>query len=206
MITFKNLLRPTSLLSSANSKSTVKRLLVEDYLMVLGLSIVISIATVLHSHLADIYLTAKLKSTPAELPHLPPRNLARHFTAAWRAVGIAVVLSTLGIYTIKMNFMLFFYRLGHLITVYNTLWRVAVVVIVACGAVQFGVIPYDCLFEDMATMKTKCLVATHIGHMNTLCKMNIAVNVLSDCIRESIPLSNLFPKYISKTSNLTNIV
>lgn len=174
--------------------------------MVLGLSLVISIAAVLHAHLADIYLTAKLKSNPGELPHLPPQELARHFTAAWRAVGIAVVLSTLGIYTIKMNFMLFFYRLGHLITTYNILWRVAVVVIVACGAVQFGVIPYDCLFEDMTTMKAKCLVATHIGHMNTLRKVNIAVDVLSDCISKSIPLSNLFPKYIAKKSSLTNIV
>lgn len=106
--------------SPANFKSTVRRLLVEDYLMVLALSIIISIAVVLHAHLADIYLTAKLKSNPGELPHLAPQELARHLTAAWRAVGVAVVLSTLGIYTVKMNFMLFFYRLGHLITAYAT--------------------------------------------------------------------------------------
>lgn len=174
--------------------------------MVLALSIVISIAAVLHAHLADIYLTAKFKSNPGELPHLGPQELARHLTAAWRAVGVAVVLSTLGIYTVKMNFMLFFYRLGHLITAYAILWRVAVMVIVACGAVQFGVIPYDCLFEDMATMKAKCLVAAHIGHMNTLRKVNIAVDVLSDCVGKSILLSNPFARDIARTLSLTNFI
>lgn len=55
-------------------------------------------------------------------------------------------------------------------------------------------------------MKAKCLVATHIGYMNTLRKVNIAVDVLSDCISNPIPLRDPFAKDIGKTLNLTNIL
>lgn len=149
--------------------------------MVLALSIVISLAAVLHAYLADIYLTSKL-ARPWELTYLAPQELTRRLTAAWRAVGVAVVLSTLGIWSIKMNFMLVFYRLGHLITIYNTLWWIAVAVIIICGAINLGITPYDCLFEDFASIKANCPVASKIDYINSIYKANIAVDVISDFI------------------------
>lgn len=149
--------------------------------MILALSIVISLAAVLHAYLADIYLTSKL-SRPWELTYLTPQELTRRLTAAWRAVGVAVVLSTIGIWTIKMNFMLVFYRLGHLITVYTTLWWIAVVVVIICGAVNLGITPYDCLFEDFAAIAKYCPVASKIDYLNSIYKANIAGDVISDFI------------------------
>ena len=155
--------------------------------MIFALSTIISMAAVLQTHLSDIYLIA----TPPQLIYMSPEELADRLIAAWRTDGIAVVLSTFGIWTIKMNFMLFFYRFGRQPKAYATLWWVAMVVIVACGAVQFGVIPYSCLFADLTYMQDHCGSKSTKGYIYSAYKVNVAVDVLSD--------------FISKLSNSASI-
>ncbi|KAI7785692.1 hypothetical protein LA080_006258 [Diaporthe eres] len=116
-----------------------QRLFVEDYLMGFALSITISTGVVLHTYLADIYLT----SLPQEATGMSPGDYLSHVTVVWRVDGVAIILLALGIWTIKINFMLIFYRLGHQIRAYATFWWASVVVIVACGAVLLGILPYD---------------------------------------------------------------
>lgn len=146
--------------------------------MVIALCIIISIAAVLHIYLADIYLT----SIPPQLTEMSPDELAGHLSAAWRAVGVTMLLFTLGIWIVKANFMLLFYRLGNAITAYATLWWVAAVFMAACGAVQVGIIPYDCagITEDMASMQAHC--ATKVDYIYSTFKASVAINVISDCI------------------------
>lgn len=157
--------------------------------MILALSIIISITSVLHTYLADIYLM----SLPPESTGLSPGDYLSRLTVVWRADGVAIVLSVFGIWTIKMNFMLFFYRLGHQIRAYATFWWVAVVIIVACGAVLFGIFPYDCMFNDSAWINTHCATTSKMGYISSVYKANVAVDVLSDLISKPISLSKRLP-------------
>lgn len=157
--------------------------------MVLALSIIISITGVLHTYLADIYLM----SLPPESTGLFSEDYLSRLTLVWRADGVAIVLSVFGIWTIKMNFMLFFYRLGHQIRVYANFWWVAVVIIVACGAVLFGIFPYDCMFNDSAWTNTHCATTSKMGYIYSVYKANVAVDVLSDLISKPISLAKQFP-------------
>lgn len=156
--------------------------------MLLALSIIISIGGVLHTHLADIYLM----SLPPSATPLSPGAYSSRLTVVWRADGVAIILSALGIWTIKMNFMLFFYRLGHKIKTYTISWWVAVVVIVACGGVLLGLLPYDCMFKDSAWVNTHCTTASKMGYIYSVYQANIALDILSDLISESATLSKPF--------------
>lgn len=161
--------------------------------MVLALSTVITIAAVLRVYLDDIYLV----SLPAEStedtsnPELSDRS-----AAAMHADGIASVLGSLGLWAIKMNFMSLFYRLGHNIKAYATFWWFAVVVIIACGAVQLGVIPYDCLFQEMAFIKTHCFTEGKQGYIYSAYKVTVAVDILSDLLsKHMIPNKALLDQH-----------
>lgn len=160
----------------------------EDYLMLIALSIIISIGGVLHTHLADIYLM----SLPPSATSLSPGDYSSRLTVVWRADGVAVILSALGIWTIKMNFMLFFYRLGHKIKTYTIFWWVAAVVIVACGAVLLGLIPYHCMFNDSAWVNVHCVTTSKMGYIYSVYQANIALDILSDLISKSTTLGKAF--------------
>lgn len=180
--------RYISVISAADFVFVVRRLLAEDYLMILALSIIVSITSVLHTYLADIYLM----SLPPESTGLSPEDYLSRLTVVWRTDGVAIILSVFGIWTIKMNFMLFFRRLGHQIRAYTTFWWVAVVIIVACGAVLFGILPYDCILNDSAWINTHCATTSKMGYISSVYKANVAVDVLSDFISKPISLSKQF--------------
>lgn len=153
--------------------------------MLLAFSIITSTTAVLHTYLADIYLM----SLPIESVDLPSEDYANRLTVVWRVDGVAVILSTLGTWIIKMNFMLFFYRLGHQLRAYVAVWWVAVVVIVACGVVILGIIPYDCMFETSDWVNTHCSTTSKMDYIYSFYQANVALDVLSDLISEPTTLS-----------------
>lgn len=151
--------------------------------MVLAVSIVISTGAVLHTFLSDIYLM----SLPQESTGLSLWEYSSRVTVIWRVDGVAIILCALGIWTIKMNFMLIFYRLGHQVRAYATFWWVAVVIIVACGAVLLGILPYDCMFEDSGWVNAHCSTESKMSYIYSVYKANVAVDVVSDFISELSP-------------------
>lgn len=171
--------------SASNFDFTVQHLFAEDYLMLLALSMIISITAVLHTYLSDIYLM----SLPLEAISLASKDYSNRLTVVWRVDGVAIILSTLGTWIIKMNFMSFFYRLGHQLRAYVAVWWVAVVVIVACGVVILGIIPYDCVFEDSDWVNTHCSTTSKMDYIYSVYQANVALDVLSDLISEPITLS-----------------
>ncbi|KAL2278487.1 hypothetical protein FJTKL_14409 [Diaporthe vaccinii] len=175
-----------------------QRLFVEDYLMGFALSITISTGVVLHTYLADIYLT----SLPQEATGMSPGDYLSHVTVVWRVDGVAIILLALGIWTIKINFMLIFYRLGHQIRAYATFWWASVVVIVACGAVLLGILPYDCMFEDSGWVNAHCSTASKMSYIYSVYEANVAVDVVSDFIIIVFPISILWNAGISLCQKL----
>lgn len=170
---------------AANFDYLVQRVFAEDYVMVLALAIIASITGVLHTYLTTIYIILQ----PPEATSLPLEDYSSAITIAWRADGVAIILSAVGTWTIKINFMLFFFRLGHQIRAYKILWWVALVVIIACGAVLLGIIPYDCVFNDSTWVNTNCVTTSRMRYIYSVYQANVALDVLSDLISKSISVS-----------------
>lgn len=153
--------------------------------MLVVMSIIISIGGILHTFTADIYLMYPTSWNPETTSH---DDLSRHLNAAFRADSVAMLLSMIGIFIVKLSFMLFFYRLGHKVSAYNTVWWVAVVVIMACGGVQFGLNPTYCLFGDLAVGLPgqeglgQCLDGRTRSYIYSAYKVNVVVDILSDLI------------------------
>lgn len=167
--------------------------------MLVALAIIISISGVLHNYLTDIYMILQ----PLEATGMSLEDYSSLLTVVWRANGVAILLSALGTWTIKTNFMLFFFRLGHQIRAYATFWWAAVMVIVACGAALLGIIPYDCMFNDSTWVNTHCSTTSKMGYIYSVYKANVALDVFSDLISKSITLNK--PFYICVRTELFNL-
>lgn len=155
-----------------------QKLHTEDVLMILALSIMITNATVLHIWIGDIYTMIHVQNGYA----VSFDFLFERIPLATRATGIVVILSNVGIWTIKLNFMAFFYRLGHQIKIYRICWWVALAGVVGCGAAVLGVVPYHCLFGNIVYVVQTCLSTEGTSNIYNAWRAGIAVDVVSDVI------------------------
>jgi len=94
----------------------------------------------------------------------------------------------IGIWTIKLNFMLFFYRLGHQIHAYKIFWWISVFVVMACGVVSLGVIPYRCHFRDVVEITKECGTHDGISRIYNMYIVSVAVDVVSDAMILCFPI------------------
>jgi hypothetical protein len=72
-----------------------------------------------------------------------------------RAFGIAILLSYFGIWSIKLDFLLFFKRPGTQITTYLVFWWAVLFVTMASGAVNLGLYQYQCVFGPVGDIMVK---------------------------------------------------
>ncbi|KAH6658460.1 hypothetical protein BKA67DRAFT_656651 [Truncatella angustata] len=161
-----------------------RRLLIEDYLVLGSMAILVSIAAVLQRFLADIYLmmhVQNLQATPG--PDFPSR-----MSAGLRADGAVLILDTVGIWLIKLNFLVFFYRLGHQIQSYLIFWWIAFTLVIGCLAVLLGVIPYSCSFGSLEHIVVQCASESSLNYIYTAYKVSISIDVLSDVIIICFPV------------------
>ncbi|KAK3942849.1 hypothetical protein QBC46DRAFT_423853 [Diplogelasinospora grovesii] len=170
-----------------------RMLLVDDYLMLTALILLIAIASVLQVWLQDIYLMIRVQNGLA----IPGADFFDRMSSGLRADGIAILLFIIGVWIIKLNFLLFFYRLGHQITQYLIFWWVALVIVVGCGAAGVGVIPYDCMFGDIMHIITQCSSESSVGHIYDVYKASVVVDVCSDAIIICFPIIILWNTRIS---------
>lgn len=148
--------------------------------MLFSLAILISTGAVLQRFLSDIYLMIHVQNRLAVPgPDFPDRMLA-----GLRASGAVLILNTVGIWLIKLNFLVFFYRLGHQVRSYLIFWWVAVVIVVGCGAVLLGVIPYSCSFGNFSHLTYQCSTVPSVNHIYTMYKVSISLDALSDAISQ----------------------
>lgn len=140
---------------------------------------------------------------PQESTGMSPGDYSSRVTVVWRVDGVAIILLALGIWTIKINFMLIFYRLGYQIRSYLIFWWAAIVVIVACGAVLLGILPYDCMFEDSGWVNAHCSTASKMSYIYSVYKANVAVDVVSDFISELPPsATSMYSTLLTPSKNI----
>lgn len=97
-----------------------------------------------------------------------------------------------GIWAVKVNFLMFFYRLTGKIRLYLISWWMVTVVIVACYVSILGVIPWKCTFGTFAHMTGVCASSSGIKQETIDTKVGVALDVFSDFVREFFSFSCVF--------------
>ncbi|KAI0798343.1 hypothetical protein GGR55DRAFT_556842 [Xylaria sp. FL0064] len=152
--------------------------------MMLSLLILIALASILQVYVGDIYSLTRVGRGLA--PAGP--DFVQIFLNGLRAEGLILVIGVLGIYTIKFNFLLFFYRLGHQIRIYRVVWWVAMSFVAASLAVSLGIIPYNCTFGDPAQIIVQCTPKPSVDHIYIVYKLTVALDVICDAIIIAFPV------------------
>lgn len=156
----------------------MRRIHSSDYLMLFALLLQIVFAGLGQAYLSDIYYMTHVQNGVAA----PEADLLQRMSRALRGDGIMLLISLVGIWVIKMNFLLFFYRLGHHMTTYRVLWSLAVVVVIGCGAAAVGMLPYACQFGDIMYVITQCSSQASVGAIYTKYKVSVAVDCVTDAV------------------------
>jgi hypothetical protein len=149
-----------------------------DYTMLLALLMQITFAGLGQTYLNDIYLMTRVQNGIVT----PGADFLDRMQRGLRADGIMLVIAIVGIWVIKMNFLLFFWQLGNKITFYRVFWGVAVVVVVGCGAAVVGVLPFDCVFGSIMHIVTECSTEASVAAIYTKYKVTVGLDCLSDAL------------------------
>lgn len=148
--------------------------------MLLALAILTTSAIILQVTLVDIYAIIDVESgreTPG--PDFPDQ-----VRWAMLAYGVVSILDTIGFWIIKMNFLLFFYRLAHQIFTYLIFWWVSLGLVLACGVIAVALIPYRCVFAGLSMMANYCIKVPVLSDLYTRYKVCVGVDVATDLLRE----------------------
>lgn len=157
------------------------RLLLEDYLVLVSTAILIGVAATLQSFLGDIYYMMHVQNGTEAIG----ADFITRMLSGLKADGAVLVLCTVGVWLVKVNFLVFFHRLGHHIKSYLIFWWVALVLVIGCGVVLLGVIPYKCEFGSFTQIVVECSSDSYLDHIYTMYKVSISLDILSDAISES---------------------
>ncbi|KAF2689535.1 hypothetical protein K458DRAFT_427676 [Lentithecium fluviatile CBS 122367] len=161
-----------------------RRLFVEDYLMLAAMAVLIAIAAVIQVFLGDLYELLHVQNRMKA----PGPDFSDHMAAGLRGDAISIILLIVGLWFIKLNFLLFFYRIGYQIKSYLILWWVALVVVAGCGVVNLGLIPYDCMLGSISHISVDCATESRVNHIYTVYIVSVVVDVLSDVIVICFPV------------------
>lgn len=110
----------------------------------------------------------------------PGPDFLKNSQQGLRGFGISMLLCYIGIWIIKMNFLLFFHRLGSQTKRYVHFWWTVLFVTVGCGAASIGIMQFQCLFGLMATVMTTCNLPSSMSRTYTLFKISCILDVISD--------------------------
>ncbi|CAG8954818.1 hypothetical protein HYFRA_00004744, partial [Hymenoscyphus fraxineus] len=114
--------------------------------------------------------------------------------------SLAVLLMFyLGLWTIKINFLLFFRKLGDQVkNYYRIYWWIVTVFTMAAGAVCIGTIQYSCLaIPTVQSLDGKCTQPEAIRFQDITLKVNCGLDVVTDAMILSMPISMLWRVHMS---------
>ncbi len=159
-----------------------RRLLVDDWVMIFALSMLLAIAALGQVYLKDVYMLMAVSNGQVMLDADFPAEAQRGL----RAFGTTMLLSYLGIWAIKLNFLLFFRRLGRQIVSYTILWWAVLIITLACGGVNLGIMQFKCMFGPIEHIMTVCPQYPTLKQTYTLFKLSCILDVVTDVLSESI--------------------
>ncbi|KAI1352374.1 hypothetical protein F5Y01DRAFT_279957 [Xylaria sp. FL0043] len=155
-----------------------RRFFAEDYMTGCALAILISLTILLQLFLGDIYLILHVENHQI----VPGPDFPDRFLSGLQADGVGLLLCSLGTWFIKLSFLLFFRRLGREIRSYMIFWYIAITLVIAAGATNIALIPYDCTFGNLFHTTVECAKVSKVSEIYTRYKATVSIDVISDAI------------------------
>lgn len=94
--------------------------------------------------------------------------------------NVALVMFYIGLWSIKLSFLIFFYRLGDQIRSYQIFWCIVLAITIASGLVCIGDIQYHCLSGPIEKVLVDCPSDAAIRFQEITIKVNCALDVVTD--------------------------
>ena len=158
-----------------------RRLLVDDWIMMFALALLLSVVALAQAFLGDVYKIVEFENGHI-IPDASFPDVMRH---GLRGFGAALTMSLVGILAVKINFLLFFKRLGTQITSYLVFWYIVLFITVACGATNIGLMDYKCVFGSLEYTMMNCTQRSTIKRYFDFQKVSVTLDVISDALSKS---------------------
>lgn len=163
--------------------SCFRRLLPEDYLMVFSLAILVARSVVLMLALDDMYTLMDVEDGQP-----PGPRIIQVLLRATTTYGVVIIMDTVGVWVIKLNFLLFYYRLAHQIRSYLVFWWVVLGLTVATGIASVALLPYECLLSnDIEWLLGTCARASTIAAIYARYISCVAMDAAMDFLSKPRP-------------------
>jgi hypothetical protein len=167
-----------------------RHLLLDDYIMALALVLHNAVTVLIHLHVGRTYELEMVQQGKA-LPAGP--EFFTHLAVALAALGTSMILAIVGVLLIKLNFLLFFWRLGSHMRWFRVLWWVVLVFTVATAAAQIGLEPFKCLFGGTKNLLNGyCAIEAVFKWTNIHSIFSAAVDAFSDLMIICFPVAILW--------------
>jgi len=120
--------------------------------MIVVLLLVLGTAIISQLYLDYTYLVADVGTGRA----LPSPSFVEDLVTSLRSLGANILICHIGVYCIKANFLIFFYRLGSNLTKYRICWWIVAVVTMASFVVTMAMMEYKCTMGSLEVMLVEC--------------------------------------------------
>ncbi|KAF2789460.1 hypothetical protein K505DRAFT_223553, partial [Melanomma pulvis-pyrius CBS 109.77] len=156
-------------------------------------ALLLSVVVLGQAFLDDVY-----KIVEFENGHIiPDASFPDTMRRGLRGFGVALTVSLVGILAVKINFLLFFKRLGAQITSYLIFWYIVLFITVACGATNIGLMDYKCVFNSLEYRKANCTQRNTLKRYFDFQKVSVILDVISDALIIFFPVVILWNVRIS---------
>jgi hypothetical protein len=159
------------------------KLQLDDIFVGFAWSLLLATAITWTITLDDIYYMKYVYSSG-----LPPENLPRLYQSIrshLHGTLSMLVMFYLGLWSIKINFLIFFRRLGYQITYYRIYWWVVVVFTALAGAACISDLQYSCAVVTVQEALESCSTPEFERFERTTLVVNCALDVFTDVLSKS---------------------
>ncbi|KAI4200987.1 MAG: hypothetical protein LQ350_003556 [Teloschistes chrysophthalmus] len=164
-----------------------KKLLVDDYFVLLALSFVLANAITWQVYAQHMYYVIAVSAGVEAPDENFPQVAGRYF----KSTAAVIILFYSALWAIKMSFLLFFRRLGNNVRGQKMIWWPVFVITVATYFACIGTIQYQCLVSSFEYLATNCKTPSATSFQQITLKLNCAWDVITDCLIMLIPFSML---------------
>ena len=155
-------------------------------MMVFALILLVSVAVLGQVYLQDIYMLMYVFKSQ----RISDSNFLEEAQRGIRGFEVAMLFFYLEIWAIKLNFLLFFRRLVIKMISYLRfcliLWWVVLIIIIACEAINIGVMQFRCMFDSINHIMFVCSLYSTLRQIYIFFKLSCILNMISDVLSKLI--------------------
>jgi hypothetical protein len=158
-----------------------RRLLADDYITGFAWILLLATAIVWQVIVPDLYEVMEVGAGM----RMPSSNFLNNLIQYSRGQLSVLLMFYTGLWTIKLNFLVFFRKLGGQVTYYRIAWWCVTIFTICAFFTCIGTIQYNCLAGDAQWIAMNCTNASSIRFQDITLKVNCGLDVLTDALSKS---------------------